>query len=222
MTSLARIEANRRNALLSTGPRTDAGKAIVARNAMRHGLRAQQVLIAGESEEEFESFREAMAEYYEPAGVLEGELVERIVVALWRLKRAARIEVEILEHFAQPEEGKANGLPFQIVFTKTYEGSPNTEIDEPAERSEPRPEPEPRPRKSLGEAVKAAMEGAGVLSKFMRYEAHIAKMLLVNMRELERLQEKRKRENVINRDAQDGQDGGGSSQVGEEPSRGKK
>jgi len=87
MTSVGRIEANRRNALLSTGPRTDVGKAIVARNAMRPGLRARQVLITGESEVEFDAFREAMAEYYEPVGVLEGELVDGITIALWRLKR---------------------------------------------------------------------------------------------------------------------------------------
>ena len=38
MTSPAKIRANRRNARNSTGPRTGAGKAIVARNAWRHGL----------------------------------------------------------------------------------------------------------------------------------------------------------------------------------------
>ncbi len=192
MTSERRIEANRRNALLSTGPRTEAGKAIAARNAMVHGLRAQQVLIAGESEQEFESFRDAMAEYWEPVGVLEGELVENIVVSLWRLKRAKRIEVEILEHFSQPEEKKGHGLPFEIVIRKTYTGSPE-EIDEPQEPPTPRPEPVTARRKSLGEAVKAALEGAGVLSKFMRYEAHIAKLLYGNIRELERLQERRRR-----------------------------
>jgi hypothetical protein len=198
--SIRRIEANRRNALLSTGPRTDAGKAIVARNAMVHGLRAQQVLIEGESVEEFEAFRQAMAEYYEPAGVLECELVENVVVALWRLKRAARIEVEILEHFSQPERAKADKLPFVMIIRKTYTGSP-VEIDEPQEQPETKPEPEPAmPRKSLGEAVKAALEGTGVLGKFIRYEAHISKTLYASIRELERIQEKRKRENVINRD----------------------
>jgi len=207
MTSERRIEANRRNALLSTGPRTEAGKAIVARNAMVHGLRAQQVLIDGESTEEFTEFREAMAEYYEPAGVLECELVENVVVALWRLKRAARIEVEILEHFSQPERAKADKLPFVMIIRKTYTGSP-VEIDEPQEQPETKPEPEPviPNRKTLGEAVKAALEGTGVLSKFIRYEAHIDKMLFASIRELERVQEKRKRESVINRDAQEEQD----------------
>ena len=38
MTSPAKIAANRRNALRSTGPRTPAGKLVVAQNAIRHGV----------------------------------------------------------------------------------------------------------------------------------------------------------------------------------------
>jgi len=38
VTSPAKIRANRRNARKSTGPRTRAGKAVVARNALQHGL----------------------------------------------------------------------------------------------------------------------------------------------------------------------------------------
>jgi hypothetical protein len=38
VTSQQKIEANRRNALRSTGPRTDAGKARSRRNALKHGL----------------------------------------------------------------------------------------------------------------------------------------------------------------------------------------
>jgi hypothetical protein len=38
MISLLQIEANRRNALHSTGPRTEAGRAVASRNALKHGL----------------------------------------------------------------------------------------------------------------------------------------------------------------------------------------
>jgi hypothetical protein len=46
-----KIEANRRNALKSTGPRTTEGKAAVRLNALRHGLRSEEVLLPGEDEE---------------------------------------------------------------------------------------------------------------------------------------------------------------------------
>jgi hypothetical protein len=42
MTSYRQIEANRRNALKSTGPKTEAGKQASRRNAVRHGLTARQ------------------------------------------------------------------------------------------------------------------------------------------------------------------------------------
>lgn len=38
MTTLAKIQANRRNVALSTGPRTAEGKVVVARNATTHGI----------------------------------------------------------------------------------------------------------------------------------------------------------------------------------------
>jgi len=43
MTSAARLDANRRNALLSTGPKSDEGKARSSMNALKHGLTAREV-----------------------------------------------------------------------------------------------------------------------------------------------------------------------------------
>jgi len=44
MTSLKQIEANRRNALKSTDPRSEDGKQRASRNAVRHGLTAETVI----------------------------------------------------------------------------------------------------------------------------------------------------------------------------------
>ena len=51
MTSEKKTEANRRNALKSTGPRTPEGKTAVRLNALRHGLRSEEILLPGEDEE---------------------------------------------------------------------------------------------------------------------------------------------------------------------------
>ena len=67
MTSQAKIAANRRNAEKSTGPRTEEGKAIVAQNAVKHGLLARRAVIKDEDPAEFELYRQEMLEALAPA-----------------------------------------------------------------------------------------------------------------------------------------------------------
>ena len=78
MTSQKQIEANRRNALKSTGPTSPSGRAVVSQNAVTHGLRAQRIVIEGESQQEFNDFRNLLVEQLTPANPLETLLVDRI------------------------------------------------------------------------------------------------------------------------------------------------
>jgi hypothetical protein len=50
MISERQADVNRQNAKKSTGPRTPAGKAVVALNGMKHGLLSRESLVKGESE----------------------------------------------------------------------------------------------------------------------------------------------------------------------------
>ena len=92
MATQAQILANRSNAQKSTGPRTAEGKAVVAKNAVKHGLCGQETVVAGEDLGEFEFYRERMLEELDPAGEVESTLAERIVSLSWRLKRAERLQ----------------------------------------------------------------------------------------------------------------------------------
>src|SRR5262245_27291121 len=96
VTTLARVEANQRNAALSTGPRTVEGKAIVARNATRHGIFAAVPVIPGECAETWEAHRAGVVESLAPVGLLEVNLAERAALLLWRLQRLARYEAETI------------------------------------------------------------------------------------------------------------------------------
>jgi len=58
MTSAKKAEANRQNALKSTGPKTPAGKAAVRLNALRHGLLSEEILLPGEDEEALRELEE--------------------------------------------------------------------------------------------------------------------------------------------------------------------
>jgi hypothetical protein len=103
----ARAAASRRNGAKSCGPKTSQGKARSARNALKHGLRAEKfVLLGDEDAAAFAALEDALIEELAPAGALQGLLARRLVVAAWRLERADRIESEL---FAKQGEGDVRG-----------------------------------------------------------------------------------------------------------------
>src|SRR5262245_2405187 len=75
MTSYRQIETNRRNALRSTGPRTETGKRVSRCNAVRHGLTAETVLSALEDTEDYKAFEAAITADYDAPSAVERELV---------------------------------------------------------------------------------------------------------------------------------------------------
>jgi hypothetical protein len=90
------VAANRRNAAKSSGPKTAEGKAVVAQNALRHGLTAEQLVLFDEIGADFAAFHGELRATYQPTDAVEEELVERIVVCAWRLRRAARVEAALM------------------------------------------------------------------------------------------------------------------------------
>ena len=59
--SEAKLEANRRNAQKSTGPRTEAGKKRSSLNAVTHGLRAETLVLLDEDPQVLEDRRDGLA-----------------------------------------------------------------------------------------------------------------------------------------------------------------
>lgn len=97
MTSKKQIEANRRNAKKSTGPKTEEGKAKSSMNALKHGLTSQRVWLNEEEKKDFQGFRLGLLDELEPWGSLETQIVCRIAAQMWRLARVPGIEAELLE-----------------------------------------------------------------------------------------------------------------------------
>ena len=97
MISLQRLEANRRNALRSTGPKTEHGKQRSRANALRHGLTAETVVASLEDAEDYQEFEAAIISDYGGETAVERELVLRLASLLWRLRRATAIEADLLE-----------------------------------------------------------------------------------------------------------------------------
>ncbi len=97
MTSHRQIEANRRNALKSTGPKTEAGKQTSRCNAVRHGLTAETVIGALEDAEDYKAFEAAITVDYDAQSAVKRELVLRLASILWRLRRVTTMETELFE-----------------------------------------------------------------------------------------------------------------------------
>src|SRR3954451_10660082 len=97
MTTFKQIEANRRNALKSTGPTSVEGKQRSRANAVRHGLTAETVIGTLEDAEDYKAFEAAIIADYDAQSAVERELVLRLASVLWRLRRATTMETGLFE-----------------------------------------------------------------------------------------------------------------------------
>lgn len=97
MTSDKQLQANIQNAQLG-GVKTAEGKAISKFNALKHGLLSKEVLLEGEDSENFTQLGQRIMENLQPEGEIEILLTERIIVNMWRLRRALEVETAIMEY----------------------------------------------------------------------------------------------------------------------------
>jgi hypothetical protein len=92
MISDQQLEANRSNALLSTGPKTEEGRKRSRTNALRHGLTGQVTTMNDEDRAAHDKFSDALIQNLAPEGAMEMQLAQRIATDSWRLNRASAVE----------------------------------------------------------------------------------------------------------------------------------
>lgn len=95
MASERQIAANRKNALLSTGPKSEEGKAVVGRNAVQHGILTKQVYTDDDTREEFSKFQTSFYLEFCPQSNLEAFLLERVITCAWWLNLVMKVEAEM-------------------------------------------------------------------------------------------------------------------------------
>jgi hypothetical protein len=96
MISDKQLEANRRNALLSSGPKTKEGRQRSSLNALRHGLTGQVTAMTDEDRAALDQFSQPLIQDLAPQGAMELQLAQRIAADSWRLNRASAIEDNLL------------------------------------------------------------------------------------------------------------------------------
>jgi len=108
MSSQKQIEANRRNAQRSTGPKSEVGKKRASRNALKFGLYSKTVLTPEEKDADFIRLQHVHMSYYNPRSEFERDQVFYLSVLAWRLRRYGKMEAEIMGlygyHQAQEED----------------------------------------------------------------------------------------------------------------------
>ena len=115
MATKKQLKANKKNAARSTGPRTPGGKAIVAQNAVQHGLTAESLVIVGrEREEDWRDIRDGVVADLAPEGGVEVALAQRVAQSLWRLQRVTNYETGVINVGQEEVEGTFKGLHKEV------------------------------------------------------------------------------------------------------------
>jgi hypothetical protein len=126
--SQRKIEANRRNAEKSTGPKTTEGKAKSAMNSIKYGIYSNKYLIKDESYEEFDNYRRKILKCLNPTNPVLFDMATHVVSNGWEYQRCTLLESKILnskslKHDAEHKEN--NKEPKQIIVS--WQDSPDLE-----------------------------------------------------------------------------------------------
>src|SRR3954454_5293020 len=96
MATQKQIEANRRNAQKSTGPKTEEGKMKSRLNALQHGLGAIHVPLPHEDLMDYHDLRQGLMDTYHPANTQDKMLADNIASGYLRIQRASRFEAALM------------------------------------------------------------------------------------------------------------------------------
>jgi hypothetical protein len=202
MASEKQTNANRSNAQRSTGPRTPQGKAVTRMNALKWGLCATgTALLPGESPGEFSDLSDDLQEHYQPEFGLESELVEHLLLLLWRLRRVYRVETGVFAWYLKGAyEGDARTASLAARIGGPMIAGPNDGADEdPAEKDDDELmadyyEARGDAVMELGRAFVQDGETANALTKLTRYETSLLRAIERTRLQLEALQAARRSE----------------------------
>jgi len=177
-TSKRQLDANRRNAQLSTGPKTSQGKIEASRNATTHGMNSCDIVINSphlkEDPEQYDHLVRSLIEELQPEGVMQQHLVLKIANCLWRYRRT--INAETAQINRQLESSSVNLLP--LSFLEHGHDEPDTS-----------PENEPNEIQRLANLINARSIPTGSFRlSLTHYEMRLDKQLARSYQLLRHLQ----------------------------------
>lgn len=185
MLSKARLNANRLNALKSTGPRTTQGKTAVSQNALKHGLSAERDVITSERAADFRLHRQQLLDELGPVSPMESILAERIVNLSWRLKRAGRFQNQAIAALNDKQSNDPFKKLSQSLLRNITGQSPDNSDGSNG-------------KFALGRLAVNDFADARILDRLLMYERRIESSLYKTLLEFQRLQLIRKFDRNVN------------------------
>jgi hypothetical protein len=202
MTTKKQTEANKQNALVSTGPVSPEGKALVSQNAVKHGIFAKDLIITtGDGKEDAQEYKELLDGLIlslNPSGQMECLLVEKIAVDYWRLRRVLRFETGSIrkqldtaindyygktDYFGNKEHKTNKEINKEMASCRTCSDTPRLAELKQAKRKN---------RYAEEVTVKISSLPAGDdWDKVIKYEKAVQRSILQNLALLKRLQSMR-------------------------------
>ncbi len=175
MSTKEQTKANKKNAQKSTGPRTAEGKAVVSKNAVKHGLFAAEAVITGEDPADYELYHDQYLAELAPVGMVESTFAERIVSLAWRLRRAERMQNQSIEDMIERT----------VTNPKVRDRRERNCYDEGIRPGDPRFDPD---HLALGRIATGDWSYYRVLDRMLLYERRIESSMTKMMKELKRVQ----------------------------------
>ena len=202
MTTKKQLEANKQNALVSTGPVSPEGKALVSQNAVKHGIFARDLIItSGDGKEDHQEYNElldGLIVSLTPSGQMERLLVEKIAADYWRLRRVLRFETGSIrkqldtaindyygktDYFGNKEHKTNKEINKEMASCRTCSDTPRLAELKQAKRKN---------RYAEEVTVKISSLPAGDdWDKVIKYEKAVQRSILQNLALLKRLQSMR-------------------------------
>ena len=224
MASQKQVEANKRNAKRSTGPKTETGKAVSRQNAYKHGLTAQTIVVGDEDPSQFEELRAELVQEFKPRPGIEFALVDRLATYIWRMRRIPIFEAALI-NVTRAENDKNNpwiadelmrrenmskiAERFRLASEQLFkdhrppklvsdELTNSGRVDPAREEEEEKVEELEEPKVAISGAVLLELlQSQDVLGKLARYEAALANGFKRTIQELLFMQNRRQLPTIV-------------------------
>ena len=187
MATKIQLEANRANARRSTGPKTPSGKARSSMNAVKHGLTAKQIIVPGETPEQFDKLRDGLIADFAPGTTIERELVDQLASLLLRRRRAPIAEAALLKRVMGPSIEEF----LRLMTTEEFDQLEKRYREAFGLQGEPDLTDAVERQPAVGDREKGIPRRVEMLNVFARYETHITNEIIKTVKLIHFLQERR-------------------------------